>query len=564
MIESGMILYAGGAFSFTKNLSMKHLLLLTLFSAILVQGQKTFATPPVPCAPPTAVVDTVPRLIQAEKYTADTGALVAPTTDTGGGYELDSIETGDRVDYELWVPFADTYTASFRVATAGTGASFLVVNYSTGAVLDTVVLPNTGGLGSWQTVTVPLTLPYGYVDLRILGGSAMPLALNWIDIEMPPPPPASQAVSVPGMVQAETYISMHGVATQPTTDIGHGLNVGWIDLWDWMNYYVNIPSPGYYTFSFRVSTPHDHAQFLVSDLTDKQQMFLMAVPNTGGFQNWTTVTWTYYFPSSGPKVLQLQSAYWDIWNINWFYVQQGYPFGGAYGGAKIAASNYTYESGVQLQWTSDTVVYENVYNVGWIDIFDWMNYYIYVPQGGPQTASFRVATPYDSASFQVLDNNANVLATVHVPNTGGFQNWQTVRFPINLPAGRDTLWVMSTSWNIWNFHWLEFDPVTDTSAVTPAVGNTAGKRVDSAFAANTLLWPNPVRDVFTIQMNDGLAGKMVVQVVDGSGVVRLEMNDEKTPGVSVFTIPAGSLLPGVYFVRIMVADQLQVRKLLKL
>jgi hypothetical protein len=87
---------------------------------------------------------------------------------------------------------------------------------------------------------------------------------------------------------------------------------------------------------------------------------------------------------------------------------------------------------------------------------------------------------------------------------------------------------------------------------------------DSAFAANTFLWPNPVTDVFTIQMNDELSGKMVVQVIDGSGVLRLETTGDKAPGSSQVTIPVGTLPSGVYFVRIIVGDQLQVRKVLKL
>lgn len=542
---------------------MKHFLLLVLVAALFLQGQKVLAIPSPSFAPPTLIIDTIPRLIQAVKYNTDTGVVVVPSTDAGGGYELDSITTGDRVDYFLWIPFADTYTASFRVATAGAGASFLLVNDSTGAVLDTVVLPATGGLSSWQTVSVQLTLPSQYMALRVLGRSGT-FALNWIDIEMPAPPPASQAAAVPGMVQAENYISMLGVATQPTTDIGHGLNVGWIDLGDWINYYVNIPSPGGYTFSFRVATPNDRAQFEINNLTDKQQGNLVAVPNTGGLQNWTTVTGGLYFQTAGPKVIQLRSTYWDIWNINWIYVQQGGPFGGAYGGGQIAAWYYTYESGVQQQWTSDTVIDENVYNVGWIDIYDWMNYNIDAGQGGAFTASFRVATPYDSASFQVLNDAGSVLATVHVPNTGGFQNWKTVQVPINLPAGRSTVWVMSTSWNIWNFHWLEFDPDTSTVASAVPVAAQAGKAVDSVFAANTLLWPNPVTDAFTIQMNDASSGKMVVQVIDGSGVLRLETTGDKTPGVNSVTIPAGSLSSGVYFVRIIVGDQLLVRKVLKL
>lgn len=557
-----MIFYVMGHLSLhLKNLSMKHFLLLMFAAVLLLQGQEILAIPSPSFAPPTLLIDTIPRLIQAAKYNTDTGVVVVPSTDIGGGNELDSIGSGDRVDYFLWIPFADTYTASFRVATAGSGASFLLVNDSTGAVLDTVVLPATGGLSNWQTVSVQLTLPTQYMALRVLGRSGT-FALNWIDIEMPAPPPASQAIVVPGTFKAANYISSLGVRTQATTDIGFGLNVGWIDLWDWMNYYIYIPSPGGYTFSFRVASPNDRAQFEINNLTDKQLGSLVAVPNTGGFQNWTTVTGGLYFPTAGPKVIQLRSTWWDIWNINWINVQQ-YVIGGTYGG-QVSASNYVYESGVQLQWTSDTVNFQNVYNVGWIDIFDWMNYYIYSP-GGAQTASFRVATPYDSASFEVLNNSGNVLATVHVPNTGGFQNWKTVQVPINLPAGVDTIWIMSTSWNIWNLHWLEFGP--DTSSVQSAVpmaAQAAGRAVDSAFAANTLLWPNPVTDVFNIQMNDASSGKMVVQVIDGSGVLRLETTGDKTPGFNSVTIPAGSLPSGVYFVRIIVGDQLQVRKVLKL
>lgn len=363
------------------------------------------------------------------------------------------------------------------------------------------------------------------------------------------------------MMQAENYISMQGVATQPTTDIGLGLNVGWIDLGDWMNYSVNIPSPGYYTFSFRVSTSNDHALFLVSDLTDNRQLFTMAVPNTGGFQNWTTVTYSYYFFDTGNKVLQLRSTNWDIWNINWIYIQPLYPFGGSYGGPTVEAEWYSYESGVQTQPTTDSA---GGYNVGWIDINDWMNYYIYADSTGRYNFGFRVATPYDNASFEVLDNTGKVLATVNVPNTGGLQNWQTVHTSIDLPAGVDTIWVQSTSWEIWNFNWFTFVGAGDTGSTATTALRQATTAVDAQFAANTTLWPNPIEDVFTINMNDTLAGKVMVQIVDGAGVLRQHMEGEKTPGATAFSIPAGSLLPGIYYVRIIVGNQVQVRKVLKL
>jgi endoglucanase len=498
-------------------------------------------------------------ILPGHDFNADTGAVVAPTTDTSGGYQLDSIHSGVRVDYRLYVQFADTYTASFRVATAGGGASFILINDSTGAVLDTVVLPNTGGLRSWQTVTIPFTLKQGYMALRILGNSATVFDLNWIDIEMQAPPPVSQAYPLPGMVQAENYFGSLGVATQPTTDIGHGLNVGWIDLWDWMNYYIDVPGTGYYTLSFRVATPYDQASFLVSDLTTRQWLLTVGVPNTGGLQNWTTVS-SYTYLTAGPHVLQIQSTWWSIWNFNWMYIGYGFPGGPSYEG-KVQAVNWQYESGVQYQLTADS---GGGYNVGWIDIYDWMQYHVYTPQGGRQTASFRIATPYDNASFQVLDNNANVLATVNVPNTGGFQNWQTVQTSLNLPQGVDTVWIMSTSWDIWNIHWMDFEPATDSSAIAAPVIAQVARPTDSVFAANTILWPNPTRDNFTIQMNDTLQGKMVVQVIDGEGASRLVTNSVKTPGVSSLTVPISELPSGVYFVRIIVDGEVLVRKVLKL
>jgi hypothetical protein len=51
-------------------------------------------------------------------------------------------------------------------------------------------------------------------------------------------------------------------------------------------------------------------------------------------------------------------------------------------------------------------------------------------------------------------------------------------------------------------------------------------------------------------MNDMSAGKLVMQIVDGSGVLRQQVEGIKTPGV--------------YFVRIIVGNQLQIRKILKL
>ena len=58
-------------------------------------------------------------------------------------------------------------------------------------------------------------------------------------------------------IQAESFSQMSGVQTENTRDVGGGLNVGWIDVNDWMSYQnspVNIPATGAYRIEYRVAS----------------------------------------------------------------------------------------------------------------------------------------------------------------------------------------------------------------------------------------------------------------------------------------------------------------------
>jgi len=54
----------------------------------------------------------------------------------------------------------------------------------------------------------------------------------------------SAATTIPAKIEAESYASMAGVATETTTDTGGGLDVGWIDTGDWMAYAITVPTAG--------------------------------------------------------------------------------------------------------------------------------------------------------------------------------------------------------------------------------------------------------------------------------------------------------------------------------
>ena len=64
-----------------------------------------------------------------------------------------------------------------------------------------------------------------------------------------------------------------------------------------------------------------------------------------------------------------------------------------------------------------------------------------------------MASAVANGQFQ-LKNGSTVLATINVPNTGGWQNWQTVTATVTLSAGSQTLRLLSTSVAGWNIIYM--------------------------------------------------------------------------------------------------------------
>lgn len=136
---------------------------------------------------------------------------------------------------------------------------------------------------------------------------------------------------------------------------------------------------------------------------------------------------------------------------------------------KIEAEDYNAMSNVQTQGCS-----EGTLNIGWIDTNDWMDYDVNVQTAGTYTVQFRISSPNTTGQIQ-LRKGDEILSTVAVPTTGGWQNWQTVSSKVNLSAGRQTLRVFVLSGG-WNFNWLSFDTSSEQvpSQVAAPVFTPAG------------------------------------------------------------------------------------------
>ena len=124
---------------------------------------------------------------------------------------------------------------------------------------------------------------------------------------------AAQTV-LPGKLEAESYTSMFGVVVEPTTDVGGGSDVGYIDTNDWMTYSVNPATAGWYTVQYRVASIGTTGKVVLSqNSTDISAV--TSVPNTGGWQNWTTVSSRVYL-SAGTQNLTV-FATGGGFNLNW-------------------------------------------------------------------------------------------------------------------------------------------------------------------------------------------------------------------------------------------------------
>jgi len=204
--------------------------------------------------------------------------------------------------------------------------------------------------------------------------------INGIEVETAAaaeaPYPGPSAAAIPGTVLAENYdTGGQGVAYNVTstngTDNGYraqgvdletasspatGNDLGWTASGQWFKYTVNVSTAGTYKVSFLVAGDVAVTDaFHLSNSAGTNLTGSVAVPATGGWQSWTTVTANVTLPA-GTQTLTLNEDNAG-WNIDSMVFTSGtapsctstpsVPTG-------LAASGTT-SSGTTLSWTASTV-----------------------------------------------------------------------------------------------------------------------------------------------------------------------------------------------------------------
>ncbi|HEV2638156.1 MAG TPA: glycoside hydrolase family 3 C-terminal domain-containing protein, partial [Actinocrinis sp.] len=268
----------------------------------------------------------------ANSYRADgidleTTADTQDTTLAGGAYDIGWTTAGQWFKYTVNVATAGNYSVALRLSSPyGLTDALHIANAAGTNLSGSVAVPNTGGYETWATVAVNVTLPAGQQTLTIDQDSN---GFNFHYMTFTggtgggSPPPTGDApfggtpAAVPGTLQAANYdtggqavaynvaavngssnsyrtdgVDLEASAdTQDATPAGGGYDIGWTASGQWFKYTVEVATSGVYTVTVRVAAPGAVADGLhIANSSGTNLTGSIAVPATGGYQTWATVT----------------------------------------------------------------------------------------------------------------------------------------------------------------------------------------------------------------------------------------------------------------------------------
>jgi hypothetical protein len=226
-------------------------------------------------------------------------------------------------------PYGHTVLTSNSVRFHANNAAWADIHYTiNGGAQQNIRMTNVGNNNSYTLSNIPVGATVRYFITISQGAGAIDTA--WVQFACCSGGASSSTVSssrssvassAPGfshLVQAEAFTAMSGVQTEATTDTNAGQNVSYIDAGDWMAYAnITIPATGSYRIEYRVASPS--GSLMSSDLNAGAiQLGNVAIPATGGWQNWTTVSQTVTMNAGTYSfgIFAQQSG----WNLNWFRI----------------------------------------------------------------------------------------------------------------------------------------------------------------------------------------------------------------------------------------------------
>lgn len=236
--------------------------------------------------------------------------------DLGANYDLSEVK----------ITWETAYATAYQVQVSADANTWTTIKTVSGNTTTTNDLTGLSGTGRYVRIyATARATAYGYsiFELEVYGTAAQS-------------PYNGTAWTIPGRIEAENYdnggegIAYHdldagntlsqyrtteGVDIEGCTDTNGGYDVGATHTSEWLEYTVNITKAGVYTFQARVAATTT-GRALHAELDGKNITGTIAIPNTGGWQTWTTVNVTTPVLTTGKKVLRIYMES-DQFNLNW-------------------------------------------------------------------------------------------------------------------------------------------------------------------------------------------------------------------------------------------------------
>ena len=225
------------------------------------------------------------------------------------------------MDYFINVAEAGIYQVDFRTAAQSEtgGVELQLIDENGNAVsLENLTFPATGGWQTWGNTTESVSLPAGQLQLRVVIKQPL-FNINWFEFTFLSGPPAIQYLPVPGKIEAEDYETQVGIELENTTDTGGGQNIGYLDVDDYLDYFINVAKAGIYQVDFRTAALSEMGGVelqLIDANGNATTLKNLTFPATGGWQTWTNTTESVSLPAGQLQLRLLITA--APFNINWF------------------------------------------------------------------------------------------------------------------------------------------------------------------------------------------------------------------------------------------------------
>jgi endo-1,4-beta-D-glucanase Y len=353
----------------------------------------------------------------------------------------------------------------------------------------------------------------------------------------------SSVVAIPGRIEAEAYTNSLGVEKESTTDGNGGLDVKSIDQGDWMDYRVNVPVQGNYTVYFRVASATSGRQFQLR--SNGTVLTTVAVPNTGGWQNWQTVSRTINFTTPGTRTLRINATSGN-WNINWFDIKRT-----GNGPTRYEAESASL-TGTEVFSTTTSDNSGTGYVQGLDAEGDKMTFNVNVSSAGIYKLLIRYAACNNQQNIVKINGIGG--SELFIAN-GSCINWQDKEMTVKLNAGNNSISI-EKEWG-----WMPVDYIEISGCTNCPVNLIAAKTVE-LIEEKQLFVSNPVRDRLYVKLPESTDPSVFIQVTDLSGRRLIQKRIQGAVSNQIIDVDVSKLTAGLYIVTVQRGKKIVSKKII--